>query len=110
MMAVQYTVQISDADFRALCFKAENPHQYVDDHVTEYISQMKQQLIKELVKQELEKPGTRSIPADGETLLTNAVVKTSKQMEAEDTERMIGMVANPDAPEMQVAGEAAYLP
>ena len=30
-MAVQYTVQISDADYRALCFVTENPNAYVDE-------------------------------------------------------------------------------
>ena len=109
-MAVQYTVQISDADFKALCFKAENPHQYVDDHVTEYVRQMKEDLVKQLVKAELEKRGTRSIPADKEELLSRAVVKTCKQLEAEDTDRMMKMVENPDAPEVQAENENFYLP
>ena len=84
-MPVTYTVQISDADYKALCYKAENPHTYVDEHVTEYIRQMKADLIKEIIKIELDKPGTRAIPADKELLLARANVKSAKQINAEDT-------------------------
>ena len=83
-MAVQYTVQISDADYRALCFVTENPNAYVDEHVTEYIRQMKEDLIKAIIKQEMAKPGVRSIPADKEALLTSAKVKSCAQIEQEE--------------------------
>jgi len=108
-MAVQYTVQISDADYKALCFVTENPNVYVDEHVTEYIRQMKEDLIKQLIQKEMDKPGVRSIPADKEELLSKAKVKTQAQMEAEDTARMLAMVENPDALEEQLE-EAADLP
>lgn len=96
-MAVQYTVQISDADYKALCFHAANPHAYVDEKVTEYITLMKNDLVKQIIKTELAKPGTRTIPADKEELLRRATVKSAKQMQAEDTARMLAMVQNPDA-------------
>jgi hypothetical protein len=108
-MAVQYTVQISDADYRALCFVTDNPNQYVDDHVTVAITQMKDQLIEHLIKTELEKPGTRSIPADREGLLAQANVKTALEIEKADTDRMLKLVENPDAFEEDI-GEAAILP
>lgn len=104
-MPVTYTVQISDADYKALCYKAENPNTYVDEHVTEYITQMKNDLIKEIIKVELNKPGVRSITADRETLLARATVKTAQQINAEDTARMEAMVENPDAHDSDI-GEA----
>ena len=108
-MTVQYTVQISDADYRALCYVTENPNTYIDEHVTEFIRQMKEDLVKEIIKSELAKPGTRSIPADKEELLRQAKVKTAKQTNAEDTARMEALVLNPDANEDDI-GEAVVLP
>lgn len=108
-MAVQYTVQISDADYKALCYVTSNPNTYVDEHVTEYIRQMKEDLIKEIIKSELAKPGTRSIPADKEELLARAQVKSAAQISYEDTKRMEAMVLNPDAHEDDI-GESVILP
>lgn len=108
-MAVQYTVQISDADYKALCYVAENPNAYVDEHVTEYIRQMKEDLVKEIIKSELAKPGTRAIPADKEELIARAQVKSAKQIMYEDTERMKAMVQNPDAFDTDI-GESVILP
>lgn len=108
-MSVQYTVQISDADYKALCFVATNPNTYVDEHVTEYIRQMKEDLVKEILKSELAKPGMRSIPADKEELLRTAVIKTQVQINQEDTQRMEAMVLNPDAPDADI-GQAVELP
>ena len=108
-MAVQYTVQISDADYKALCYVADNPNVYIDEHVTEYIRQMKEQLIKEIVKSELVKPGVKSIPADKEELLALAKVKSAVQIQYEDTQRMIAMVQNPDAFDSDI-GESVELP
>jgi hypothetical protein len=108
-MAVQYTVQISDADYKALCYVTENPNAYVDEHVTEFIRQMKEDLVKEIIKSELNKPGTRSIPADKEELLARANVKTAAQISYEDTVRMEAMVQNPDAWDTDI-GESVELP
>jgi hypothetical protein len=108
-MTVQYTVQISDADYKALCYVTENPNTYVDEHVTEYIRQMKEDLVKEILKSELAKPGMRSIPADKEELIRTANVKTQKQIVREDTLRMEAMVISPDAHDSDI-GEAVELP
>ena len=108
-MAVQYTVQISDADYKALCYVTENPNTYVDEHVTEYIRQMKEDLVKEILKRELAKPGMRSIPADKEELIRTANVKTQKQIVREDTLRMEAMVLSPDPHDSDI-GEAVELP
>jgi hypothetical protein len=108
-MTVQYTVQISDADYKALCYVTENPNTYVDEHVTEYIRQMKEDLVKEILKSELAKPGMRSIPADKEELIRTANVKTQKQIVRDDTLRMEAMVQNPDAHDSDI-GEAVELP
>ena len=108
-MSVQYTVQISDADYKALCYLAENPNAYVDEHVTEFIRQMKEDLVKEVIKSELAKPGTRSIPADKEELLARAHIKTAAQINQEDTLRMEALVQNPDAFDGDI-GEAVVLP
>ena len=108
-MAVQYTVQISDADYKALCYVADNPNTYIDEHVTEYIRQMKEDLVKEILKSELAKPGMRYIPADKEELIRTAKVKTQREINREDTLRMEAMVINPDAPDSDI-GEAVELP
>lgn len=108
-MTVQYTVQISDADYKALCYVAENPNTYIDEHVTEYIRQMKEDLVKEIIKSELAKPGMRSIPADKEELIRTARVKTQKEIVKADTERMEAMVLNPDAHDSDIP-EAVELP
>lgn len=108
-MTQQYTVQISDADYKALCYVAENPNVYIDEHVTEYIRQMKEDLVKEIMKSELQKPGMRSIPADKETLLAQATVKSAKQLQREDTLRMEAMVENPDAHDSDI-GNSVVLP
>jgi len=108
-MAVQYTVQISDADYKALCYVADNPNTYIDEHVTEYIRQMKEDLVKEILKSELAKPGMRSIPADKEELIRTAKVKTQREINREDTLRMEAMVIDPDAPDSDI-GEAVELP
>ena len=108
-MAVQYTVQISDADYKALCYVADNPNTYIDEHVTEYIRQMKEDLVKEILKSELAKTGMRSIPADKEELIRTAKVKTQREINREDTLRMEAMVIDPDAPDSDI-GEAVELP
>jgi hypothetical protein len=108
-MAVQYTVQISDADYKALCYVADNPNTYIDEHVTEYIRQMKEDLVKEIIKSELARPGMRSIPADKEELLRTATVKTQVQINQEDTQRMEAMVLNPDAHDSDI-GQTVVLP
>lgn len=108
-MAKQYTVQISDADYKALCFVAENPNVYVDEHVTEFIRQMKEDLVKEIIKSELTVAGVRSIPADKEELLARAQVKSAKQIMAEDAKRMEAMVQNPDAFDEDI-GNSVMLP
>jgi uncharacterized phage protein gp47/JayE len=108
-MAVTYTTQISDVDYKALCYVTDNPSQYVDDNVTEYIRQMKEQMVKQLIKDELAKPGIREIPADKEELIAKASIKTAKQSMEEDAARMVAMVADPSAPEI-VVGPSATLP
>lgn len=108
-MTVQYTVQMSDADYKALCFVAANPNTYVDEHVTEYIRQMKEDLVKEIIKSELARPGMRAIPADKEELIRTATVKTQAQINREDTDRMEAMVLNPDAHDSDI-GQTVVLP
>lgn len=108
-MAVTYTVQVSDADYKALAYVAEDINQYVDDTITGYILQMKNDMVKHLIKTELAKPGVRTIPADPEVLIAQANIKTAKQREEEDTKRIEQLVSNPDAPEIDI-GESAFLP
>lgn len=103
-----FTVQISDADWKALCYVTENPSKYCDDNVTEYISLMKNDVIKSIIRSELEKPGIREIPADVETLLSQAELKPAKQTMAESAIRMERMVANPD--DVEDEPESIFLP
>lgn len=109
-MAYTYTFQINDTDYKALCYVTDNPSQYVDDHITQYVREMKEQMAKDLIKQELAKPGVRNIPADHDSLIMAANIKTAKQMNDEDAIRMEKMVANPDDPEFQDSLPGADLP
>lgn len=95
-MPTTYSVQISDVDYKALCYVAENPHQYCDDKVTEYIHLMKRDMAHHLIKQEFNKVGTRSIPATVDEIIMAANIKTAQQLFEEDEERMKRLVANPD--------------
>ena len=97
-MAVTYSVQISDADYRALCWKTANPNQYIDDRVTFFINEMKKEFIKEVVKAEIDSPRMRTISADSEELISQVVIKSAKQRDEEETKRMQKFVENPDDP------------
>jgi hypothetical protein len=95
-MPTTYSVQISDVDYKALCYVAENPHQYCDDKVTEYIQLMKKDMAQYLIKQEFNKIGTRNIPATIDDIIMAANIKTAQQLFEEDELRMRRMMQNPD--------------
>ncbi len=98
-MPTTYSVQISDVDYKALCYVAANPHQYCDDKVTEYIHLMKKDMAQHLIKQEFNKVGTRNIPATVDDIIMAANIKTAQELFEEDEIRMRNMMANPDSAE-----------
>ena len=107
-MAVQYTVRISDEDYKALCYMHSDPSTYVDNQVTEYIRLMKEDIARQLIKKEFEKSSTRTIPATIDEIIEVAELKPVSVWMAEDAERMERMMANPDdAPE---APESVNIP
>jgi len=91
-----FTVQISDADYKALCYVTDNPNQYCDDKVTEFIEQMVETVAQQLIREEFSKPGTRSIPATRDGVIEAATLKTAAQHMAEETARMERMIVDPD--------------
>lgn len=109
-MAYTYTFQIADTDYKALCYVTENPSVYVDDHITDYVRQMKTQMAQQLIKDELAKPGVRNIPADHDSLIMAATIKTARQMTEETTIKMEKLVANPDDPDALNEGTNAEIP
>ena len=95
-MAHSFTVQISDADYRALCYVTDNPNQYCDDKVTGYILEMVDSVADALVREEFSKPGTRNIPATKEGVIAAATLKTAAQHQAAATAAMERMMIDPD--------------
>lgn len=92
-----FTVQLSDADYKALCYVTDNPNQYCDDKVTEFIEQMVDTVAEQLMRDEFSKPGTRSIPASKEGIIAAATLKTAAEHMKAETARMEAMVADPDS-------------
>lgn len=95
-MAHSFTVQISDADYKALCYVTDNPNQYCDDKVTGYILEMVDSVADALVREEFAKPGTRNIPATKEGVIAAATLKTAAQHQADATAAMERMMIDPD--------------
>jgi hypothetical protein len=112
-MAHSFTVQISDADYKALCYVTDNPNQYCDDKVTGYILEMVDSVADALVREEFSKPGTRNIPATKEGVIQAATLKTAAQHQADTTAKMERMMIDPDDVDEDADGTGAssmYIP
>lgn len=95
-MSVNFTVHISDEDYKALRYVSDNPDKYVDDTVTRYILEMKETLAKELIKNELSKSSVKNIPATLDGALEVANLPAAKDHIDRDVVRMERLVADPD--------------
>lgn len=96
-MTVRYTVDISDLDWKVLAWKHVNPHQHIDDLVTNRAKIALEDIAKQEIDRRLNDPNwTSPIPADYEVLLQGVTIKTAKQMHDESDAYMQAMVADPD--------------
>lgn len=96
-MAKRYFVEVTDMEWKALSWKYVDPHQHIDDLVTERIKSAMKEIADNEIKRRLSDPNwTEPIPADRTMIFNSLILKSAKQLRDEDTARMIIMVQNPD--------------
>jgi hypothetical protein len=101
-MAKRFTVEVTDLEWKALAWKYVNPHQHIDDFVTNRIKESMDEIAALEIKRRLADPNwTEPIPADKTAIFDSLILKSALQLQKEDTERMLKFVADPDDPEAQ---------
>jgi hypothetical protein len=99
-MTKKYRIDVTDVEFSALQWKFADPHQAIDDFVTERIRLSMDEIATREIQRRLNDPTwTKPIPADKMEVFNDLILKSAKQIRDEDTIRMVKMVANPDDPE-----------
>lgn len=97
-MAKTIVVEVSDLDLRVLQWKHVNPHQHIDDMVTNRINIAIKEKAEEQIRNWLADPEFKDpIPADHRTIVEGMELKSAKQIMEEETERVKALVANPDS-------------
>jgi hypothetical protein len=96
-MAKRFTVDVTDTEWKVLAWKYVDPHQHIDDFVTNRIKIAMDEIATAEIKRRLEDPSwTDPIPADKEKIFDTLILKSAWQHQQEDTVRMLAMVADPD--------------
>ena len=96
-MAKRFMVDITDLQWKALAWKHVNPHQFIDDFVTERINKAMDEIATNEIKRRLADPTwTLPIPADKLQVFDTLILKSALQHQQEDTVRMLAMVADAD--------------
>jgi hypothetical protein len=96
-MAKRYTIDITDLQWKALAWKHVDPHQFIDDFVTNRITAAMDEIAKEEIKRRLTDPTwTEPIPADKTQIFDTLVLKSALQQQQDDTVRMLAMIEDPD--------------
>lgn len=99
-MAKRFTVEVTDNEWKALAWKYVDPHQHIDDFVTNRIKVAMDEIATLEIKRRLSDPTwTEPIPADKNSIFDSLILKSALQVQIEDTARMKIFVANPDDPE-----------
>lgn len=97
-MAKTIVVNVSDLDLSILSWKYVNPHQHIDDMVTNRINIAIKEKAEEQIRAWLADPNFKDpIPADHRTIVEALNLKTAKQLMEEETVKVLAMVANPDS-------------
>ena len=97
-MSKTFRVDITDAQYKALAWKYANPHQSIDDFITNRIQESMIEIATIEIKRRLEDPNwTEPIPADKMKVFDTLILKSALQLQKESTARMIAMVADADA-------------
>ena len=96
-MAKRYIIDITDLQWKALAWKHVNPHQFIDDFVTERITKAMDEIATLEIKRRLADPTwTEPIPADKTQVFDTLILKSALQQQQEDTVRMLAMMENAD--------------
>ncbi len=82
-MAKTFTVTITDAEEKAFAWDTVDPDAWVDNVVKNKCRQAKDRLYEQEVKRMTDDESVTSIPADKDTVISNANVKTAKQRQDE---------------------------
>jgi hypothetical protein len=83
-MAKTFTVTITDAEEKAFYWSTVDPEGWVENVVKNKCRQTKDRLYDAEVKRMTDDDDVSTIPADKDTVVNNAVVKTAKQRQDEE--------------------------
>jgi hypothetical protein len=96
-MAKRFTVDITDLQWKALAWKHVDPHQFIDDFVTDRILVAMDEIATNEIKRRLADPTwSEPIPADKLQVFDTLIVKSALQQQKDDTVRMLAMMEDPD--------------
>ena len=84
-MAKTFTVKITDAEEKAFYWEVVDPEEWVDEVVKNKCRKVMNRLYDQEVKRMTDDDSVSSIPADKDTVINNANVKTAKQRQDEET-------------------------
>ena len=84
-MAKTFTVTITDAEEKAFYWEVVDPEEWVENAVKNKCRKVMDRLYDQEVKRMTDDDSVTSIPADKETVINNADVKTAKQRQDEET-------------------------
>jgi len=97
-MSKTFKVDVTDAQYKALAWKYANPHQSIDDFITNRIQESMIEIATMEIKRRLNDPTwTEPIPADKMKVFDTLILKSCLQLQKESTARMIVMTADADA-------------
>ena len=83
-MAKTFTITITDAEEKAFAWAVVDPDDWVDNVVHEKCRKVKDRLYDQEVQRMTDDESVTSIPADKDTVINNANVKTAKQRQDEE--------------------------
>ena len=96
-MSRTFKVDITDAQYKALAWKYANPHQSIDDFITNRIQEAMVDIATTEIKRRLDDPNwTDPIPADKMRIFDTLILKSALQLTKESTARMVAMVQDAD--------------
>lgn len=96
-MAKRFTIDVTDMEWKALTWKHVDPHQFIDDFVTNRINIAMDEIATQEIKRRLADPAwTDPIPANKLEVFDTLELKSAIQLQQEDTVRMLAMMQDPD--------------
>lgn len=97
-MARRFNVDVTDLEWKLLAWKHVDPHQFIDDFVTNRINIAMDEIAANEIKRRLADPTwTEPIPADKREIFDTLELKSALQLQKEATVRIVAMMENPDA-------------